>query len=211
MASNSLSAYRLPANDPLFNASPSNHPASSKASPLHGPFETHGQIDGSDCANNFPLGVAVNRYSRPGHDPTQSVFGPEVYSAWCSGQLPQRHGRPPNPQEKIFESSGNRFPSVHGNLQHQPGWDFPSPPITSPFPDMSNSGQQSNVVDSPTSRKAMSVSQRKSVKHLTCYYWANNGCKLPDHICLYSHTHTGMLAEPPTQLQPGRKFSFYYL
>lgn len=47
--------------------------------------------------------------------------------------------------------------------------------------------------------------QPGSVKHLTCYYWHTNGkCKKSNKGCLYSHFHTGILADQPLQLEPGR-------
>ncbi len=54
--------------------------------------------------------------------------------------------------------------------------------------------------NSPTFRQQSNSSQPKLAKHLTCWYWANKGCKLPDHSCLYSHFDTGKLAEPPVQV-----------
>ncbi|KAL8828092.1 MAG: hypothetical protein Q9191_002790 [Dirinaria sp. TL-2023a] len=43
-----------------------------------------------------------------------------------------------------------------------------------------------------------------SMKHLTCYFWSENGhCKYSEADCLYSHTDTGRLAGPPTQIEPG--------
>lgn len=45
-----------------------------------------------------------------------------------------------------------------------------------------------------------------SMKHLTCYFWSENGhCKYSEADCLYSHTETGRVAGPPTQIEPGGK------
>lgn len=71
--------------------------------------------------------------------------------------------------------------------------------------------QTSTNQGSPTPLGQVSASQQpNSVKHLTCWYWANKGCRLPDHACLYSHHDTGRIAEPPVQVQPGREFSSHY-
>ena len=67
--------------------------------------------------------------------------------------------------------------------------------------------QRPNLAKSPSPGGEICSSQPKSVKHLTCWYWANKGCRLPDHVCLYSHIDTGRLADPPVQVQRGREFS----
>ena len=160
--------------------------------------------------------------------------GSEDQSALYSRQLPQLPSFSHNSQEVMPPISDNRLPSLDGNLQHQPGWGLVSPPITrsqfspgymdredwgfvvspslsSDLPQTPMNQQEFNIVHSPTSRHQTSSSQPKSVKHLTCSYWANNGCRLPDHVCLYSHFDTGRLAEPPVQIQRGRAFSSHHL
>lgn len=64
-----------------------------------------------------------------------------------------------------------------------------------------------NAIQSPTQGAQPTSAQPKSVKHLTCWYWAKGRCRLPDDQCLYSHFNTGNVACAPVQLQPGRKFS----
>ena len=64
-----------------------------------------------------------------------------------------------------------------------------------------------NAVQSPTQGAQPASAQPKSVKHLTCWYWAKGRCRLADDQCLYSNFNTGKLAAAPVQLQPGRKFS----
>ena len=64
-----------------------------------------------------------------------------------------------------------------------------------------------NANQSPTQGAQPASAQPKSVKHLTCWYWAKGRCRLADDKCLYSHFNTGKLAAAPVQLQPGRKFS----
>ena len=43
----------------------------------------------------------------------------------------------------------------------------------------------------------------KSVRHLTCFYFLNGGCKKSDEDCLYAHYLTGKLAERPAPVVPG--------
>ncbi|KAL8813921.1 MAG: hypothetical protein Q9223_006817 [Gallowayella weberi] len=45
-----------------------------------------------------------------------------------------------------------------------------------------------------------------SVKHLTCYFWANFGrCKRSDEECHYAHFHTGRMAVNPMELRKVRR------
>ncbi|KAL8711269.1 MAG: hypothetical protein Q9225_007147 [Loekoesia sp. 1 TL-2023] len=45
-----------------------------------------------------------------------------------------------------------------------------------------------------------------SVKHLTCYFWANFGrCKRSDQECNYAHFHTGRMAVNPAELRRQRR------
>ncbi|KAM0804223.1 hypothetical protein BDR22DRAFT_655108 [Usnea florida] len=60
-----------------------------------------------------------------------------------------------------------------------------------------------NAVQSPTQGAQLASAQPKSVKHLTCWYWAKGRCRLADDQCLYSHFNTGKLAAAPMQLQAG--------
>ena len=85
-------------------------------------------------------------------------------------------------------------------------------------------GGQEQAVDSPGSSIGRTISQRRtaqsavsptfvssapqsprSVKSLTCYFWANHGaCKWSEKDCLYSHHHTGQIANGPQQREYGR-------
>lgn len=113
----------------------------------------------------------------------------------------------------------------------QPGWGLTSPPIAARhFPEISANRREWDLMASPTAgndrpqtstnqeesnpinssifgAQASALQQPNSVKHLTCWYWANKGCRLSDHACLYSHHDTGRVAEPPVQVQRGREFS----
>ena len=45
-----------------------------------------------------------------------------------------------------------------------------------------------------------------TVKHLTCYFWANFGrCKRSDQECNYAHFHTGRMAMNPVELRRQKK------
>lgn len=224
MAYSSLSAHRLPIDDPFFNATPTTLPDESRALPLNGPPETSRQNHVSDHINDFSLTAAPDLYDsqkqsmgRPGHvtgpdfNPAANGLGPEPHSILYPGWLSQRPGFLHRSQEETPGFSGDRVPSVHGNPQHQLGRGVLFPPITSSSCLQTSANQQhSNLLSSSTSREQISASQPKSVKHLTCWYWANRGCKLPDHLCLYSHFDTGRLADPPVQVQRGRESSFCY-
>ncbi|ETN40878.1 uncharacterized protein HMPREF1541_05158 [Cyphellophora europaea CBS 101466] len=44
---------------------------------------------------------------------------------------------------------------------------------------------------------------RRSVKHLTCFWWKEKGsCKYSEEECLYAHSDTGRYTDPPRQLHP---------
>ncbi|KAL9035079.1 MAG: hypothetical protein Q9180_005049 [Flavoplaca navasiana] len=45
-----------------------------------------------------------------------------------------------------------------------------------------------------------------SVKHLTCYFWANYGrCKRSDEECNYAHFHTGRVASNPMEFRKAKR------
>lgn len=219
MAYSSLSARQLPIDDPFFSATPSTLPDGSGALPLYSAPETFKQKHVSDHGNHFSLTAAPDPHDsqeqsmgRPGHvigpdfNPPATGLEPKSRSILYPGRLSQRHGFLHRSQKEACEFLGDRVPSVHGNPQHQLGRGVLFPPITSPSCLQTSTNQQHfKNFRSPTSREQMSISQPKSVKHLTCWYWANKGCKLPDHLCLYSHFDTGRLAEAPVQVQRGRE------
>ena len=43
------------------------------------------------------------------------------------------------------------------------------------------------------------------VKYLTCWFWANGGCKKSGEQCLYSHYNTGKYAQRPHSFGDGGK------
>ena len=221
MAHNSLSARRIAADDLFTNPAQRNLPIEPGALSLHHPPETLSQVYGSDDVNAFSLRVAgedcsAQQQSTGRHGPVippilnWPISGPgvEAHSALDAKPLLHTPGFSKDSLEMAPGCSGDRSPSIHGNLQHQLG--LVSPPITSiSFSRPSTSPGHSSVLDSPVSGERTSTSQPRSVKHLTCWYWATQGCKLPEHLCLYSHFNTGRLAEAPIQKQRGRESSFY--
>lgn len=101
--------------------------------------------------------------------------------------------------------AASQFPQTYDD---QPGWGLgASPPRSGGLTQMPTRRRESNLVNSPSLREEGHTSQLNSVKHLTCWYWANKGCKLPEHVCLYSHYDTGRPAEPPVKVQRGRELS----
>lgn len=223
MAHNSFSARRTPADD-LFPAQ-RNLPIETGALSLNHPPETLGRVYESDDVNNFSLRLAGEGYAQQRstgrHDPmipsnlnwTISGSELEAHSALDAKPLLYTPGFSKDSLDMTPGSSCDRSPSMNGNLQHQVGWGLVSPPVTSiSFSRPSSTSQaHSSIFYSPVSGERISTSQPRSVKHLTCWYWATQGCKLPDHLCLYSHFHTGRLAEAPIQKQRGRESSFYIM
>ena len=222
MAHNPVSASRLPADDPFFDAKPGSLPAKSETS--H--YTPNRAASDYDPRTQY-VGRPVIR-----HLLNTNAGGPRPEAhPLHSGPFSQTNSRPHNLQESLFPFPGSYFPSVHGNPQHQPGSDSAFPPVVaSYFPqtyvnrrdrgllespsavgDLTQAPinqQRSDLVKSPTSGENTSPSQPNSVKHLTCWYWANKGCKLPEHVCLYSHHDTGRNADPPVQVQRGRGSPF---
>lgn len=139
------------------------------------------------------------------------------------------------PRDRGQETQGSGY--VEGYARNaaggggQPGWGLTSPPIAAGYfpqisanrrdwgfmasptagndgPQTSTNQEESKPINSPISgAQTSALQQPNSVKHLTCWYWANKGCRLSDHACLYSHHDTGRIAEPPVQVQRGREFS----
>ena len=216
MVLDSLSARRIPTDDLFVNPAQSNLPIESGASSLYHPPETLGRTYGSDNVAGEGYNTQQQSTGRHGPvilsnlNPTITGSGLEAHSALKASKIPDSPGCPKGSQEMTPGPSCDRSPSMHGNLQHQLGWGLVSPPVTSISVLRPSSSQtHSNVLDSPVSEERSSMSQPRSVKHLTCWYWATQGCKLPEHLCLYSHFDTGRLAEAPVQKQRGRESSFY--
>ncbi|KIX09523.1 uncharacterized protein Z518_00603 [Rhinocladiella mackenziei CBS 650.93] len=90
------------------------------------------------------------------------------------------------PQDPDSEGSG-RQPQAHAR-PHSRG--------TSPFPRLSDGSDANN---GPNRNQ-----NRRSVKHLTCFWWWEKGeCRYSDEECLYSHYDTGRYTNPPRQVIPG--------
>ena len=195
MSFNPLSASRLHPDDPFFRA------------------------DGAQYSDrpSYMTELALN--SAPG------IYAPETCLALYARQFPQISSHPYCSHEITSACLGNDVPQMLGN----PHWGLVSPPIEAgqirrTYDDQRGWGlraspsrggglaqmpnnRESNLVNSPSPREQVNALQPDSVKHLTCWYWANKGCKLPERDCLYSHYDTGRLAEPPVQVQRGREFS----
>lgn len=59
----------------------------------------------------------------------------------------------------------------------------------------------STTADAPTTTATIPLPSFPSVKHLTCYFWANFGrCTRGDRGCNYAHFHTGKVAANPAEL-----------
>lgn len=57
-----------------------------------------------------------------------------------------------------------------------------------------------------SSKKNKGAANLRSVKHLTCYYWAHNGyCTKIERVCAYSHWWTGIIADKPQTVIAGER------
>jgi hypothetical protein len=73
----------------------------------------------------------------------------------------------------------------------------------SSLPSISNPQSMSTSSSSHGGTTILPASKR-SVKHLTCFWWKQKGrCRFSDEECLYAHHDTGIYTEPPRQLIPG--------
>ena len=109
----------------------------------------------------------------------------------------------PSPWNKPTETTNSTPPS------HAPRY-----ALTSIMPVTPSKAQSWRVVGSPPtpvevlSSPGVASEVPPSVKHLTCYFWNAHGkCKHSDEDCLYAHYHTGQVADPPVQVEPGRESS----
>ncbi|CAL8581510.1 hypothetical protein XPA_007199 [Xanthoria parietina] len=84
----------------------------------------------------------------------------------------------------------------------------PSPPLRPPSPTtfetlFSADMTRQNLTNNDASAAKSSF---PSVKHLTCYFWANYGrCKRGDEECNYAHFHTGRVAGNPMEFRKVKK------
>lgn len=87
----------------------------------------------------------------------------------------------------------------------------PTPTLaTSPTSIANSLAMPSTAAQSQGSRGSSSLPTKKSVKHLTCYFWHSFGsCRYTGESCLYAHHHTGVLAAGPVKLEHGRTYQFF--
>ena len=237
MASNPLSARRLPPDDPFFDSKPSDLSVKSAA-------DNHDPSTQYTGGPSQVIGKAPNTSKgepRPEADPAlytrrlpQTIGPPGGYLPLVQGNSPYQSGWnlvfPPLTAGHFPQVRGNQrvlgllvSPNTGGNLPQTPTNQLGlSPlnashpriqaPINSPNPRVQSPLNSPNPrvqppSNSPNPRVQSSAPQPPSVKHLTCWYWANKGCKLADDVCLYAHFDTGRLADPPVKVQRGREFS----
>lgn len=227
MAYNPLSARRLPADDPFFDSKPSDLSVKSAADNHNPSTHTGGPSQVTGQAPN-----TSEDKPRPEADPAlytgrlpQTVGPPGGYIPLVQGNSPYQSGWglvfPPLTAGPFPQLRGNRrvlgllvSPNTGGNLPQTPTNQLGLNPLNSPNPRVQspinspNPGVQSPL-NLPNPRVQSSAPQPPSVKHLTCWYWANKGCKLADDVCLYAHFDTGRLADPPVKIQRGREFPFH--
>ena len=184
MAYNPVSACRLPEDDPFFTTRSSSLPDDSRASQPYDPYRYHPSAHG-----NLQL------------QPGWGLISPPV----AASHFPQSFANQQDWGPVASPSAGGDLPQMSTNQQEPALVD--SPPLGGDQPRLPTNQQEVGVVNPPNPGGRISASQQRSVKHLTCWYWANRGCKLPEHVCLYSHYDTGRIADPPVRVQRGRKCS----
>ncbi|KAL8803344.1 MAG: hypothetical protein Q9182_003232 [Xanthomendoza sp. 2 TL-2023] len=86
----------------------------------------------------------------------------------------------------------------------------PPPPqpttITTPIPTSTTANPIHPSAAAPAPPATSTGPSFPSVKHLTCYFWANFGrCKRSDEACRYAHFHTGRMAVNPMELRRVRR------
>lgn len=187
MAYNPVSARRLPAEDPFFGANSSNLPAVSGASQAYGPYSYHPPAYGSP---------QHQRGWGPISPPTAASYFPQPFANQRNWGLVAS----PTAGSDLAQMPTNQQESALGKSPI-PGRDLAQLPTNQ---------REFSIADSSNPGEQVRVEQQNSVKHLTCWYWANKGCRLPEHVCLYSHYDTGRLADPPVQVQRGRECSSHH-
>ena len=63
---------------------------------------------------------------------------------------------------------------------------------------------------SPASLGSENQTSRRSVKHLTCHFWAKGNCYKTSEDCHYAHERRTQLAEAPVHVEPGSEFALLY-
>ncbi len=238
MAYNPLSARRLPADDPFFDLKPSDLSVKTAAedqnSSTHtgGPSQVIGQApntsedkprpeaDPALYTGRLPQTVGPPGGYIPlvqGNSPYQSGWR-LVFPPLTAGPSPQMRGNKRVVGLLVSPNTGGDLPQTPTNQLGPNPLSLPNPrvqsPVNSPNPRVpsplnSPNPRVQSPLNSPNPREQSSAPQPPSVKHLTCWYWANKGCKLADDVCLYAHFDTGRLADPPVKVQRGREFPSY--
>ncbi|KAL8996060.1 MAG: hypothetical protein Q9169_004336 [Polycauliona sp. 2 TL-2023] len=133
------------------------------------------------------------------HNPSQS-FASELAQSKTSTNPSIRNAIPPASK---LGSSGTFIlaPTAAAWAASQtPSLPPPPPPIEAPIPT-----ETTNAVSSANDAGDTKPSF-PSVKHLTCYFWANYGqCKRSDNECNYSHFYTGKVAGNPMEFRKVKK------
>ncbi|KIW16731.1 hypothetical protein PV08_03920 [Exophiala spinifera] len=165
----------------------------------------------SNRRSTQPLGAPTTRHSSNpiARSPLQQSFPayPGSTSAPSSPPLmpesPSRRSRVNDPEgRKRGESRSSSVPIVVRNAQgqEQPEENARSQPRTQPQTHASSPSKGSN----DDKIKANSSNSRRSVKHLTCFWWWEKGhCRFSDEDCLYSHYDTGHHTSAPRQVIAG--------
>lgn len=130
---------------------------------------------------NFPPPAAFTTSPGPSEPNSPAVPSPNIISL---PQSPSRIHGPCNPPRRELDTVQKRSSSL------------PSPVIISQPP--------TPVQPSTSTQHTPPTNGRRSVKHLTCFWWWTRGrCRYSEDECLYAHHDTGMYTDAPRQLVPG--------
>ena len=148
------------------------------------PRHTSNPIERSPLQQSFP--AYPNSNSAPNSPPMQ--------------ETPSRRSRPSDQENRKRGESRSSSVPIAVRAPEEPAMQSESQPMArtrphsrarSPFP-------RARGLDNSLN------SNRRSVKHLTCFWWWEKGeCRYSDEECLYSHYDTGHHTSAPRQVIPG--------
>lgn len=122
------------------------------------------------------------------------------------------------PVQSPFHQSFPAYSTPHSNFNSRSSFSDTPAKVTMPSQGSSSSGAHGKGAHSRNNSGSVSYPQGKSskknngavnlrsVKHLTCYYWAHNGyCTKIERVCAYSHWWTGIIADKPQTVIAGER------
>ena len=83
--------------------------------------------------------------------------------------------------------------------------------VPNPTPTNERSDSGDSKVDANTPRTPQSEQNPRSVKNITCHWWATKMCRYTEGECLYAHSIQKTIAEQPRKLDPNGKSMIFHL